>query len=140
MILKADLPNPGSSPPGYIPEDWTSRQEAFYRRREESNKKDYTGKQWTKELIEFFWTHGNTLWKDRCASAHAPDEDSPNSNVRLRQAAQHRVQMACRYAPLLAHDRQILEVPLEERLQTLPHYGQDYATRYYQSAATPVNK
>jgi hypothetical protein len=20
-----------------------------------------TGKQWTKELIEFFWTHGNTL-------------------------------------------------------------------------------
>jgi hypothetical protein len=105
---------------GYIPEDWTSRQEAFYRSRRRKGKKDYTGKQWTKELIEFFWTHGNTLWKDRCEVAHAPDEDSPgNSNVRLRQAAQHRVQMAYAYAPLmLAHDRQILEVPLEERLQT----------------------
>jgi hypothetical protein len=45
---------------GYIPEDWTS-QEAFYRSRRRKGKKDYTGKQWTKELIEFFWTHGNTL-------------------------------------------------------------------------------
>jgi hypothetical protein len=30
---------------------------------ERKGKKDYTGKQWTKELIEFFWTHGNTLGK-----------------------------------------------------------------------------
>jgi hypothetical protein len=74
---------------GYIPEDWTSRQEGFYQRQRRKSKKDYTGRQWTKELIEFFWTHGNTLWKDRCAVAHAPGEDSPdNSSARSRQAAQ----------------------------------------------------
>jgi hypothetical protein len=31
-------------------------------------------RQWTKELIEFFWTHGNALG-DRCV-VHAPDERS----------------------------------------------------------------
>jgi hypothetical protein len=38
---------------GYIPVDWTSRQAGFYRRQSRKSKKDYTGKQWTKELIEF---------------------------------------------------------------------------------------
>jgi hypothetical protein len=37
---------------GYIPEDWTSMQEGFYRK--EDSERIYTGKQWTKELIEFF--------------------------------------------------------------------------------------
>jgi hypothetical protein len=45
---------------GYIPKEWTSRQEGFYRRRCQSTKY-YTGEQWKKELIEFFWTHGHTL-------------------------------------------------------------------------------
>jgi hypothetical protein len=45
---------------GYIPEDWTQAR-SLYRSRRRKGKKDYTGKQWTKELIEFFWTHGNTL-------------------------------------------------------------------------------
>jgi hypothetical protein len=61
---------------GYIvPKEWTSKQEVFYRRRRNSTKY-CTGEQWTKELIEFFWTHGNTIWKDRCAVAHAPGEGS----------------------------------------------------------------
>jgi hypothetical protein len=105
---------------GYILEDWTSRQESFYRRQRRKSKKDYTGKQWTKELIEFFWKHGNTLWKDRCEVAHAPGADSPdNSSARSRQAAQQRVTTAYAHAPLmLAHDRRVLDVPLEERLLT----------------------
>jgi hypothetical protein len=45
---------------GYIPKEWTSKHEDYYRRRR-NTKKYYTGEQWTKELIEFFWTHGNTL-------------------------------------------------------------------------------
>jgi hypothetical protein len=50
--------------------------------------------------------------------AHAPTKTARQLSARLRQAAQHRVQMAYAYAPLmLAHDRQILEVPLEERLK-----------------------
>jgi hypothetical protein len=104
---------------GYIPKEWTSRQEYFYRRQRQSTK-DNTGEQWTKGLIEFFWTHGNTLWKERCAAAHAPGEASPdNISARSRQAAQQRVEMAYAHAPLmLAHDRRVLEVPLEERLQS----------------------
>jgi hypothetical protein len=70
---------------GYIPYDWTSRQETFFRRQ---RKKYHTGERWTKELIQFFWTHSTTLWKDRCKVAHAPGEDSPdNSSARTRQAA-----------------------------------------------------
>jgi hypothetical protein len=62
MILKAVKPSPksaGSKSQGYIPEDWTSRQ-AFIEAEGEKARRT-TGKQWTKELIEFFWTHGNTL-------------------------------------------------------------------------------
>ena len=104
---------------GYIPKEWTSKQEYFYRTQRQSTKHN-TGEQWTKELIEFLWTHGNTLWKGRCAVAHAPEEASQdNSSARSRQAAQQRVEMAYAHAPLmLAHDRRVLEVPLEERLQS----------------------
>jgi hypothetical protein len=104
---------------GYIPKEWTLKQEGFYRRQRKTTK-HYTGEQWTKELIEFFWTHSHTLWKERCAIAHAPGEASPdNSSARSRQAAQQRVEMAYAHAPLmLAHDRRVLDVPLEERLQS----------------------
>jgi hypothetical protein len=45
---------------GYIPKEWTSRQERFYRRRRKDPKYS-TGEQWTTALIEFFWTHGKIL-------------------------------------------------------------------------------
>ena len=104
---------------GYIPKEWISGQEKFYRDRRK-DPKYYTGEQWTKELIEFLWTHGNTLWKDRCAVAHAPGEDSPDkSSARSRQTAQQRVETAYAHAPLmLAHDKRVLDIPLEERLQS----------------------
>jgi hypothetical protein len=58
--------------------------------------------------------------EDRCAVAHAPGENSPdNSSARVRQAAKQRVETAYAHAPLmLAHDRRVLDVPLEERLQS----------------------
>jgi hypothetical protein len=85
---------------GYIPEEWSSRQEYFYRRQRQSTKYN-TGEQWTKGLIEFFWTHGSTLWKDRCAVAYAPGEASPdNTSARSREAAQQRVEMTYAHAPL----------------------------------------
>jgi hypothetical protein len=92
-------------------------------------KKYYTDEQWTKELIEFFSTHSKTLWKDRCKIAHAPGADSPdNSSARSRQAAQLRVETAYAHAPLmLAHDRRVLDLPLEERRTTelvLPRHRQ----------------
>jgi hypothetical protein len=104
-------------PKGSIPYDWTSRQETFYRRQ---RKKYHTGERWTKEVIEFFWTHSRTLWKDRCKVAHAPGEDSPdNSSARTRQAALLRVETAYAHAPLmLTHDRRVLDVPLEDRQQS----------------------
>jgi hypothetical protein len=60
------------------------------------------------------------IWKDRCAAVHAPGETSPdNSSVRTREAAQLRVEIACAHAPfMLAHDRRVLDVTLEERLQS----------------------
>jgi hypothetical protein len=60
------------------------------------------------------------IWKDRCTVAHAPAEDSPdNSSARSRQAAQQRVETAFAYAPLmLARDRRVLNIPLEERLKS----------------------
>jgi hypothetical protein len=66
MILKAVKPSPksaGSKSSRIHTRRLDLRQEAFYRSRRRKGKKDYTGKQWTKELIEFFWTHGNTLGK-----------------------------------------------------------------------------
>jgi hypothetical protein len=67
MILKAVKPVAQIQVlKGYVPEEWTSRQESFYRRRRQT--KYSTGEQWTKELIEFFWTHGNTFGKSGAQS------------------------------------------------------------------------
>jgi hypothetical protein len=54
------------------------------------------------------------------AAAHAPGEASPDSSsASTRQAAQLRVETAYAHAPLmLAHERRVLDVPLEERLQS----------------------
>jgi hypothetical protein len=114
MILTALKQSPKSAGSKFskdVPEEWTLRQEIFRRRRQST--KYSTGEQWTKELIEFFWTHGNTLWKERCAVVHAPGEDSPDhSSARSRQTAQQRVEMAYAHAPhMLAHDRRVLDVP-----------------------------
>jgi hypothetical protein len=66
-----------------------------------------------------FFTRQHTL-KERCAVVHAPGEDSPDhSSARSRQTAQQRVEMAYAHAPhMLAHDRRVLDVPLQERLQS----------------------
>jgi hypothetical protein len=84
--------------------------------------RDKTGEQWTKRLILFSSGRTTTPLGEigvQCAAAHAPgDHDSPdNSSARSRQAAQLRVETAYAHAPLmLAHDRRVLDVPLEERL------------------------
>jgi hypothetical protein len=56
----------------------------------------------------------------RFPAAHAPGKASPDSSsARTRQAAQLRVETAYPHAPLmLAHDRRVLDAPLEERLQS----------------------
>jgi hypothetical protein len=120
-LLTGDTNDPASTDPivqlswfqvliGYLPHKWNLLQEGFFRsQRKRSQYK--TGEQWTNQLITFFWTHSHTLWKDRCAAAHAPGDDSPdNFSARSRQAAQQRV--------MLAHDRRVLDVPLAERLQS----------------------
>jgi hypothetical protein len=61
-----------------------------YQKPKEKNKKGLYGQAMDeKEHIEFFWTHGNTLWEDRCAVA-CPPEDSPAAQRSLTTAAQHR--------------------------------------------------
>jgi hypothetical protein len=61
---------------GYIPKEWTSRQERFYRRRRKDPKYS-TGEQWTTALIEFFWTHGKILWKDRALHLEKTAQTTP---------------------------------------------------------------
>jgi hypothetical protein len=75
--------------------------------------------QWKRHLITFLWTQGHALWKDRCASAHGPAADSlDKSSTRTRQTEQNLMIMAYASSPLiLAIDRRIFDIPLEERLQ-----------------------
>jgi hypothetical protein len=104
---------------GYIPHKWNLLQEGFFRSQGKRSKYK-TGEQWTNQLITFFWTHSHALWKDRCAAAHAPSDDSPdNSSARSRKAAQQRVETVYAHGPImLANDRRVLDVPLAERLQS----------------------
>jgi methionine synthase II (cobalamin-independent) len=69
--------------------------------------------------------HSRTLWKALYATADAPGADSPeNSSAYSPQAARQLVETAYAHAPLIfAHDRCVLDVPLEERLQSrTPEY------------------
>ena len=61
----------------------------------------------------------HTLWKDWCTSAHAPTADSlDESSARTRQTEQNLMTMAYNSSPLmLAIDRRIFDIPLEECLQ-----------------------
>jgi hypothetical protein len=48
-----------------------------------------------------------------------PEKTAQTTPVHVRQAAKQRVETAYAHAPLmLAHDRRVLDVPLEERLQS----------------------
>jgi hypothetical protein len=62
----------------------------------------------------------HSLWKDRCASAHAPaTENSDKSSARIPQTAQYRVEMVYAYTRvILTLDRRIFDIPLKERLQS----------------------
>ncbi len=93
---------------GYIPNEWTLRQETFYRRQ---RKKYYTGEQWTKELIGFFWTPCGKIG----VKLHTHLEKTAQTTPALTPDRRHN------YAYLmLAHDRHVVVVPLEERLQSRP--------------------
>jgi hypothetical protein len=85
----------------------------------DSTQRYNTGERWTRHLITFFWTQSHTLWKDRCTSANALAADSlDKSSARTRQTEQKHMTMAYASNPLmLAIDRRIVDIPLEERLQ-----------------------
>jgi hypothetical protein len=62
----------------------------------------------------------DSMERSVCSCAHAPGEANPdNSSAHTRQVVQLRVELAYAHAPLmLAHDRRVLDVPLEKRLQS----------------------
>jgi hypothetical protein len=104
---------------GYIPDQWSTIQTDFFRS-QRLEAKYHNGERWTSQLIEFFWTQSHTLWKERCTSVHAPSNDSPDtSSNRARQTAKQQVELAYAYSPhMLAHDRRIFDIPLEDRLKS----------------------
>jgi hypothetical protein len=79
----------------------------------------HTGEQWTRHLITFLWTQGHTLWKDQCTTAHGPADDRlDKSSTRTRQTEQQLMSMAYASSSLmLAIDRRMFDITLEERLQ-----------------------
>jgi hypothetical protein len=103
---------------GYIPNQWSITRAKFSRDQGLDSRYN-SGERWTSQLITFFWTQGRTLWKDRYTSAHAPDADSlVKSSARNRQTAQNVTTMAYASSPLmLAIDRRIFHIPLDERLR-----------------------
>jgi hypothetical protein len=69
---------------GYLPNQWSITQAKFFRDQGLDSRYN-TGERWTSQLIIFLWTQGHTLWKYRCASAHAPAADSlDKSSARTR--------------------------------------------------------
>jgi hypothetical protein len=119
---------------GYIPEDWTSRQEGFYQTKEKKKaRRTIQGNVGRKNLLS---SSGRT----EKHPAH-DDEGSPsNSSVRLRQAAQHRVQMAYAYLRFYSAQKSSKFHWKNDSKHALPR--QDYATRYQprEASATPVHK
>ncbi len=103
---------------GYLPKKWSVTQEQFFRD-QGLDPKYNTGEQWTRHLITVLWTQGHTLWKDRCTVANGPADDRlDKSSTRTRQTEQQQMSMAYASSPLmLAIDRRIFNIPLEERLQ-----------------------
>jgi hypothetical protein len=65
-------------------------------------------------------TQSHNLRNNRCASAHGPAADNLDKfRDRIRQTAQYSVKMAYAHGPImLALDRRIFDIPLEERLQS----------------------
>jgi hypothetical protein len=104
---------------GFIPNHWNTLQTTFLKS-QGLDAKYHNGELWTNRLIEFFWTQSHTLWKDRCTSSHELSNDSSDKpSSRARQTAEQQVELAYAYSPrMLAHDRRIFDIPLEERLKT----------------------
>jgi hypothetical protein len=101
-----------------ISNQWSITQAKFFRDQGLDSRYN-TGERWTSHIITFVWTQGHILWKDRCTSAHAPAAYSlDKSSARTRQTAQNVMTMTYASSPLmLAIDRRIFNIPLEERLQ-----------------------
>jgi hypothetical protein len=104
---------------GYLPHQWSITQAKFFHD-QGLDGRYYTGAPWTSQLITYFWTQSHTLWKGRYASAHAPATDNLDKSIaRTRQTAQYSVKMADTHGPIIvALDRRIFDVPLEEHLQS----------------------
>jgi hypothetical protein len=104
---------------GYLQNQWGIIQAKFFRDQGLVTRYN-TGERRTSQLITFFWSQSHTLRKDRCASVHEPVAGNlDKSSARTRQVAQNYMTMAYANGPLmLAIDRRIFKIPLEERLQS----------------------
>jgi hypothetical protein len=92
MILKAVKPSPKSagSPQGYIPEDGPQGKKPSIEAEGEKARRTIQASNGRKNLS----SSGRTATPLERSVAHALTKTARTLNVRLRQAAQHRVQMA----------------------------------------------
>ncbi len=80
---------------GYTSSHWVDGQEIYYRRHAHENGINtatykHTGQYWAKHMIDFLWRQGRSLWKERSAQVHEPDEDGIHNPVDRRDL-QHKI-------------------------------------------------
>ena len=80
---------------GYMSSHWVDGQEIYYRRHAHKNGINtatykHTGQYWAKHMIDFLWRQGRSLWKERSAQVHEPDEEGTHNPVDRRDL-QHKI-------------------------------------------------
>ena len=100
---------------GYIVSEWVTEQEQYYRAHGH-NAKTKTGIGWAAKLSTYIWARMHTLWKKRCSDIHNKDETARMSREHSEAIIRTRA-IYSQKDDLLHSDRDLLDVPLEDRLR-----------------------
>ena len=100
---------------GYIPSEWITNQEEYYRAHGH-DAKTKTGIGWAVKLSTYIWARMNNLWKKRCSDIHDKEEVARMSREHSEAIIRTRA-IYSRKDDLLHGDRDLLDMPLEDRLR-----------------------
>jgi hypothetical protein len=101
---------------GFVGKDWTTKQDRYYRDIHQPYDRKLTSAKWTRNLIIFLWKEASELWQLRNESIHDPD-----LNVQRSELEQQVRNFYHQQEQVLAQDRGIFDLPLQDRLR---HHSQ----------------
>jgi len=108
---------------GWIDNTWQVDQEKHIKAKHNNDHHIYEKtKQWSILLIEFFWSQGHKLWKDRCDTLH--EKTGRAETAQTRKLINHKVQALYEMATNVGYrDRHhIFATPINEKLlETVPN-------------------